>query len=116
MTSHSRKAARPRPAARPAGAGRTAPAEPAVVDARGLSVGYSAEAVCAPVDLLVRPGEVVALIGPNGAGKSTVLRAVLGLLTPLRGTLTVFGEPVDERSAAFRSRVAGVLDDDAWFP
>jgi ABC-2 type transport system ATP-binding protein len=105
-------------ARRPARASRRtrADAAPAVVEARGLSVGYSTEAVCAPVDLVVRAGEVVALIGPNGAGKSTVLRAVLGLLAPLKGELTVFGEPVDERTAPFRARVAGVLDDDAWFP
>ncbi|HEY3436587.1 MAG TPA: ABC transporter ATP-binding protein [Actinotalea sp.] len=88
----------------------------AVVHARGLRVGYSTEPVCAPVDLDVAAGEVVALIGPNGAGKSTVLRAVLGLLEPLGGDLTVFGIPVDEREARFRARVAGVLDDDAWFP
>lgn len=91
------------------------PAAP-LVHARRLQVGYSGEAVCAPVDLVVRPGEVVALIGPNGAGKSTVLRAVLGLLEPMAGELTVLGGPVDERSASFRARIAGVLDDDAWFP
>ena len=87
-----------------------------VVHARRLRVGYGTEPVCAPVDLEVAAGEVVALIGPNGAGKSTVLRAVLGLLDPIDGELTVFGRPVDEREAQFRARVAGVLDDDAWFP
>ncbi|WP_024286395.1 ABC transporter ATP-binding protein [Cellulomonas sp. KRMCY2] len=87
-----------------------------LVHAKALRVGYSGEPVCAPVDLRVRPGEVLALIGPNGTGKSTVLRAVLGLLEPLGGTLTVLGREVDERSADFRARVAGVLDDDAWFP
>lgn len=92
------------------------PAPTPMVHARRLTVGYGGEPVCAPVELTVRPGEVVALIGPNGAGKSTVLRAVLGLLEPLAGELTVLGRPVDERSADFRARVAGVLDDDAWFP
>lgn len=87
-----------------------------LVHARRLSVGYSTEPVCAPLDLRVRPGEVLALVGPNGAGKSTVLRAVLGLLTPIDGELKVFDRDVDERDASFRARVAGVLDDDAWFP
>ena len=31
------------------------------------------------VEILVDPGEVVAVLGPNGAGKSTLLRAVCGL-------------------------------------
>nr|WP_246328793.1 ABC transporter ATP-binding protein [Brevundimonas lenta] len=38
-----------------------------------------------PLDLLVRPGEVVALIGPNGAGKTTLLKTLAGLLPPLQG-------------------------------
>jgi len=84
--------------------------------ARGLVVGYGSTAVCAPVDFSLRPGQVLALVGSNGSGKSTVLRAVLGLLEPLSGKLEVFGAAVDERSAAVRGRVAGVLDDDAWFP
>lgn len=86
------------------------------VHAHRLSVGYHGSPVCAPLDLTLRRGEVLALVGPNGSGKSTVLRAVLGLLEPLGGDLTVLGSAVDERSATFRARVCGVLDDDAWFP
>ncbi|MFI9008158.1 ABC transporter ATP-binding protein [Actinosynnema sp. NPDC053489] len=43
------------------------------------------------VDLTVSPGEVVALLGPNGAGKSTTVDMLLGLSTPDRGEVTVFG-------------------------
>lgn len=91
-------------------------ATPDTVRARGLEVGYGAAPVCAPVSFTLRAGKAVALVGPNGSGKSTVLRAVLGLLTPMGGTVTVLGTPVDERSAGFRRAVASVLDDDAWFP
>ncbi|MBW8304396.1 MAG: ATP-binding cassette domain-containing protein, partial [Brevundimonas sp.] len=38
-----------------------------------------------PLDLVVRPGEVVALIGPNGAGKTTLLKTIAGLIPPLAG-------------------------------
>jgi branched-chain amino acid transport system ATP-binding protein len=41
------------------------------------------------VSLHVYPAEVVSVIGPNGAGKSTVLKAIMGLLNPPRGTITV---------------------------
>ncbi len=84
--------------------------------ARALEVGYGATRVCAPVSFAVQPGGAVALVGPNGSGKSTVLRAVLGLLAPLAGEVSVQGADVDERSADFRRAVASVLDDDAWFP
>jgi ABC-type multidrug transport system ATPase subunit len=72
--------------------------------------------VCSPVSFTLRPGRVLALVGPNGSGKSTVLRAVLGLLEPLAGTVEVLGRPVDEREPAMRRHVASVLDEDAWFP
>lgn len=87
-----------------------------VVDARGLAVGYGDVRVCAPLDLALPAGEILAVIGANGSGKSTVLRTVLGLLPPVDGTVSVLGREVDERDRRFRSAVAGVLDADAYFP
>jgi energy-coupling factor transport system ATP-binding protein len=43
------------------------------------------------IDLVVRPGERVALMGRNGAGKSTLLRHVKGLLEPSRGRIVRSG-------------------------
>src|SRR5215475_11706973 len=43
------------------------------------------------VDLDIRRGELLALLGPNGAGKTTAVRLLLGLLTPNKGTVRVFG-------------------------
>jgi ABC-type Mn2+/Zn2+ transport system ATPase subunit len=45
------------------------------------------------VSLEVPAGSFAALIGPNGAGKSTVLRLLLGILKPKKGTVSVFGRP-----------------------
>ena len=47
------------------------------------------------VDLVVEPGELVALIGPNGSGKSTLLRVIAGLLAPDRGEAALDGRPID---------------------
>lgn len=87
-----------------------------VLRATGLSVGYAGAPVCAPVDLVVGDGQMLAVIGANGSGKSTLLRAFLGLLEPLAGTVEVLGRAVDEREREFRTHVAGVLDADAYFP
>jgi branched-chain amino acid transport system ATP-binding protein len=65
-----------------------------LVDVKGLHAGYGGIAVVRDLDLTVGPGEVVALLGPNGAGKTTTLLTLSGLLTPLRGTVEVLGEPV----------------------
>lgn len=43
------------------------------------------------IDLVVEPGEIVAIIGSNGAGKTTVLRTISGLVKPREGTLQYDG-------------------------
>ena len=87
-----------------------------MIRAVNLTVGYSGAAVCAPVSFSLPAGRILGLVGPNGSGKSTVLRAVLGLIEPISGSVQVLGRPVDERAVAYRAQVASVLDDDAWFP
>jgi ABC-2 type transport system ATP-binding protein len=43
------------------------------------------------ITLRVRTGEVYGLLGPNGAGKTTLIRAIVGLVAPESGTVTVLG-------------------------
>jgi branched-chain amino acid transport system ATP-binding protein len=57
-----------------------------------LAVGYGDVQVVWKVDLSVAQGSVVALIGSNGAGKTTILRALSGLLQPMRGRIVLAGE------------------------
>jgi ABC-2 type transport system ATP-binding protein len=45
------------------------------------------------IDVSVAAGETAALLGPNGAGKSTTIDMMLGLSTPDRGSVSVFGRP-----------------------
>jgi ABC-2 type transport system ATP-binding protein len=44
------------------------------------------------VTLRVRTGEIYGLLGPNGAGKTTLIRAIVGLVAPDSGTVTVLGK------------------------
>ena len=54
----------------------------------GLRGGYAvADEIVKGTDLVVAPGEIVALIGPNGADKSTLLKLVAGLLRPSGGSV-----------------------------
>jgi zinc/manganese transport system ATP-binding protein len=70
-----------------------------LVEAHHLSAGYRNTPVWRDASFSFLAGECVAVLGPNGAGKSTLLRLLLGLLRPLGGTVTVFGEPPRRGSA-----------------
>jgi len=48
------------------------------------------------VDLVLAPGEVVALVGPSGSGKSTIAALVARLYDPDEGALTVDGQPLSQ--------------------
>jgi ATPase subunit of ABC transporter with duplicated ATPase domains len=52
---------------------------------RGLSIAADPRPLLADVDLTVAPGDRLGLLGPNGSGKSTFLRAIAGLVAPVRG-------------------------------
>jgi ABC-type glutathione transport system ATPase component len=69
-----------------------------LVEIRGLDVGYVRHRAVTPavtgLDLVVRPGEVVAVVGESGSGKTTTANAVIGLL-PANGRITAGSAVVD---------------------
>jgi len=91
-------------------------AEP-LLDIQGLTTGYAGAPVVWDLDLQVKPGEVVALLGPNGAGKTTTLLTVSGLLKPIRGSISVFGAPIEHRRPHQLARmgIAHVAEDRSLF-
>src|SRR5438105_8801757 len=61
------------------------------------------------VELLVQPGEAIALVGHNGSGKSTLLKTIAGVLQPSEGEVLVQGRisPMIELGAGFDSELSG---------
>jgi ABC-type multidrug transport system ATPase subunit/ABC-type multidrug transport system permease subunit len=64
------------------------------VAAHGVSMAIGGATILHPVDLHLRPGELVAIIGESGAGKSTLLKALAGVTQPTGGRVLVAGEDV----------------------
>jgi ABC-type Mn2+/Zn2+ transport system ATPase subunit len=52
------------------------------------TLGYGRRVVLSDLSFEIPEGDFLGLVGPNGAGKTTILRAILGSLEPLEGTVT----------------------------
>ena len=59
-----------------------------------LWMDYGGVSVLENISLTVTPGSFVTLVGASGCGKSTFLRLLLGAERPVRGKITVDGEPL----------------------
>lgn len=71
------------------------------------------------LSLTIRQGDIVSLVGGSGSGKTTLLRQILGLDTPARGQVRVFGTNVAESGAdalqAIRNRWGMLFQHGALF-
>jgi thiol reductant ABC exporter CydC subunit len=82
------------------------------VSAQGLAQRFGEHRVLEGVDLVLAPGDVVAVNGPSAVGKSTLARALARLIDPSEGTLTLGGANYRElASSQVRERV-GLVDDE----
>ena len=55
----------------------------------GVDAGYGAVKALRGVSVQVETGETVALLGTNGNGKSTLIKAIMGLVRPTRGSVSL---------------------------
>jgi putative pyoverdin transport system ATP-binding/permease protein len=65
-----------------------------------------------PVDLALRPGELIFLIGGNGSGKTTLAKLMTGLYRPEAGEIRLDGELIDEKRLPwYRQHFSAVFSD-----
>lgn len=82
--------------------------EGALLEAKGLSIGWTAPVV-EGLDITVTEGQHVALTGASGVGKSTLLASLAGLIDPLAGTISI------AETGAVAARIAYVPQKSALF-
>lgn len=90
-----------------------------VISIRELYTRFGDVWVHKNLSLDIAPGEMVSLVGGSGSGKTTLLRQIIGLLTPTRGEIRLFGEPLFgggiERERRLRRRFGVLFQQGALF-
>jgi ABC-2 type transport system ATP-binding protein len=81
-----------------------------MIRVKDLRVDYDNTCAVRDLSLEVEPGEVCGLIGPNGAGKTTTMRAMLGLIEPTYGEITMAGVDMREHPRD-ANRLVGFMPD-----
>ncbi len=83
-----------------------------------LCLQLGGQTIFEDVSFVVDEGEIAVVIGPNGAGKTMLIRTVLDLIEPDRGTVTILGRD-HRRLGSVRDRIGYMpqrLDFDRTFP
>src|SRR5215472_3977353 len=78
-----------------------------IAELSGVTKNYGPVTALSDLDVTIESGELVAVLGPNGAGKTTAVRLLLGLASPDRGAVRVFGN--DPREASARANTGAML-------
>jgi ABC-2 type transport system ATP-binding protein len=94
--------------------GRRSACDPCLVPAietERLTKFYSSHRGVEEITIKVEQGEVFGLLGPNGAGKTTMIRTLLDLLHPTRGSARIFGLDSRSDSVAIRERLGNLPGD-----
>jgi len=86
------------------------------IETHGLSKSYGAVTAVDAVNLRVGPGEIYGFLGLNGAGKTTTIRALLGMIRPSAGSVSVLGQPVGPQGRGPWRQVGHLVEQPAAYP
>jgi iron complex transport system ATP-binding protein len=75
-----------------------------LIKVEGISFGYTPKTVLTDINLAIAEGEIVTLLGPNGCGKSTLIKLMLGLLQPDKGSMFFNGNNIKQIGSKFLAK------------
>lgn len=66
------------------------------VELENVSFSFNKALVLEKVNLTIDKGDFIGVVGPNGGGKTTLLKLIIGLLSPQKGSVKVLGKKPEE--------------------
>jgi phospholipid/cholesterol/gamma-HCH transport system ATP-binding protein len=69
-----------------------------IIDVQGLSVDFGGHSVLRDISLLLPRGQAMAIIGESGCGKTVLLKTIIGLIKPTKGSVFFEGQNLSELS------------------
>lgn len=88
----------------------------AYVDLDDVWVAYDGKWIIKSIFFKCHAGEIFGIVGPNGGGKTTLLNVILGLVTPEKGSVKLFGNPPGKKSRLEVGYLPQVSHADRSFP
>ena len=90
-----------------------------VIDVRNIYKSFGTNHVLRDFSMQVSPGENVAILGKSGSGKSVLIKCIINLISPERGTIKVLGEDIcalaEEALDLMRARVGFLFQSNALY-
>jgi ABC-2 type transport system ATP-binding protein len=86
-----------------------------IVKVEGLVKRYDELTALDYLDLQVEEGEIYGLLGPNGSGKTTAINCILSLLKYDKGTIEIFGKPMNHNSYSIKKDIGIIMQNVAVF-
>jgi ABC-2 type transport system ATP-binding protein len=86
------------------------------IETERLTKRYGSVLAVDSVNLRVKPGEIYGFLGLNGAGKTTTIRALLGMIRPSAGQVSILGESLGQHGRGPWARVGHLVESPAVYP